>query len=215
MLDDTDCLFNRPVKLPDPMLPSRLHPDPWGRRLPRPDKKMLLRCWLPYGRWACADGREVLFNRFYEPIWERTDGVTKRAIPAERVRWTDQSWFFNDGNLPWYDRQTLATCLRVLREFGATWEPIAQLRRGQKGGGLMYIIVLKRGLEPPRSGRRLRQSLRDQVPPPGRVRLSPMAAAEEDAAPGAGHRPRRLGGLYRDRLERDCLAVRSMAGFPD
>jgi hypothetical protein len=26
---------------------------------------------LPYGKWTCPDGREVLFNRFYEPIWQR------------------------------------------------------------------------------------------------------------------------------------------------
>ena len=24
---------------------------------------------LPYGRWRCADGREVLFNRGYTPLW--------------------------------------------------------------------------------------------------------------------------------------------------
>ena len=23
----------------------------------------------PYGRWTCADGRQVLFNRGYNPIW--------------------------------------------------------------------------------------------------------------------------------------------------
>jgi len=26
---------------------------------------------LPYGMWTCADGRQVLFNRFYEPILQR------------------------------------------------------------------------------------------------------------------------------------------------
>ena len=35
------------------------------------DKKEFQR-WndLPYGMWTCADGREVLFNRFYEPIMQ-------------------------------------------------------------------------------------------------------------------------------------------------
>ena len=47
----------------------------------------------------------------------------------------------------------------------------------------MYIIVLKPGLEPPSSPSPLRQSLRDQVPPPGRVRLSPMAAANPHREP--------------------------------
>jgi hypothetical protein len=25
-------------------------------------------CYLPYGKWTCSDGREVLFNRHYEPM---------------------------------------------------------------------------------------------------------------------------------------------------
>lgn len=30
--------------------------------------------YLPYGAWRCRDGREVLFNRFYQPIWQRRPG---------------------------------------------------------------------------------------------------------------------------------------------
>lgn len=30
---------------------------------------------LPYGQWTCEDGREVLFNREYQPILEIRDGV--------------------------------------------------------------------------------------------------------------------------------------------
>lgn len=90
------------------------------------EKELLLRSWLPYGKWTCADGREVLFNRFYEPIWERADGVTKLADHEEWVKNTvDRGWFFKDGNPPWRNRTTLEECLRHLREFGATWEPIA------------------------------------------------------------------------------------------
>ena len=54
---------------------------------------------LPYGIWTCPDGREVLFNRFYEPIWQRrTPGSDPEAAdPFERVPYEKQAWFYNDG----------------------------------------------------------------------------------------------------------------------
>jgi hypothetical protein len=36
---------------------------------------------LPYGIWLCAGGREVLFNRFYEPIY---DNVERAAVSLAR-----------------------------------------------------------------------------------------------------------------------------------
>jgi hypothetical protein len=82
-----------------------------------------LRERLPYGIWTCADGREVLFNRRYRPLWERRPGTSATAAnPDEWVSWKTQSWFFNDGNLPWnkHDdgRRSLARCKQVLREWG-------------------------------------------------------------------------------------------------
>ena len=83
---------------------------PSKRRLRKPSMQELqdnktafgrwrLRC--PYGRWACADGREVLFNRYYCPIYERYPGQSARdADPNEWVPWKKQEWFFNDGNAP-------------------------------------------------------------------------------------------------------------------
>ena len=56
------------------------------------------KCYLPYGMWTCADGREVLFNRFYEPIWQRYKGApAERADPTEWVKFIKQSFFYNDG----------------------------------------------------------------------------------------------------------------------
>ena len=91
------------------------------------------RCWLPYGKWICADGREVLFNRFYEPIWERPPGGSaRRADPEEWVPYQHQEWFFKDRSSPWCRGEgqqrataTLVRCLGVLKEFGASWEPVA------------------------------------------------------------------------------------------
>lgn len=52
---------------------------------------------LPYGLWICEDGREVLFNRFYEPIWQRYGGTVSRADPNEWVPYATQQWFYDDG----------------------------------------------------------------------------------------------------------------------
>jgi len=56
---------------------------------------------IPYGRWICADGREVLFDRRYLPIWQRGPGaLASLADPKERVAFEHQEWFFNDDNPP-------------------------------------------------------------------------------------------------------------------
>lgn len=53
---------------------------------------------LPYGKWTCADGREVMFNRYYEAIYQRkVDGTVERANPSEWVSDIVQDeWFYND-----------------------------------------------------------------------------------------------------------------------
>ena len=54
---------------------------------------------LPYGIWTRADGRKVLFNRRYTPMWERMPGrPSKRANPDERVPWVKQDHYFDDSN---------------------------------------------------------------------------------------------------------------------
>jgi hypothetical protein len=53
---------------------------------------------LPYGVWRCADGREVLFNRDYQPFLQRLAGVVSDA-QLERVSFVDQRWFYRDSDL--------------------------------------------------------------------------------------------------------------------
>jgi hypothetical protein len=55
---------------------------------------------LPYGTWLTGEGRQILFNRFYEPIWQRlADGSTEPADPTEWVQSiTDRRWFYHDGH---------------------------------------------------------------------------------------------------------------------
>lgn len=55
-------------------------------------------CLLPYGKWKCEDGREVLFNRRYRPIWQKTsDSVVSVADPDEWVSFMATEHFYNDG----------------------------------------------------------------------------------------------------------------------
>ena len=69
-----------------------------GRRVATSAADFRRRNDLPYGRWVCADGREVLFNRFYEPIWERKPGEPPRpANPIERIPFVSQEWFYTDA----------------------------------------------------------------------------------------------------------------------
>ncbi|MGH9676259.1 MAG: hypothetical protein ACRD36_04090 [Candidatus Acidiferrum sp.] len=110
-------------------------------------KGHLLYCWLPYGKWTCADGREVLFNRHYEPIWERSPGMpTQRADPDEWVHYIRREYIYIDDQASPLPRlpprsargaaQNMVRCLRVLKEFGASWEPIAgyaAVRRASDG----------------------------------------------------------------------------------
>ncbi len=41
---------------------------------------------LPYGCWVCEDGRQVLFNRRYQPLWQRQGaGPPEPADCHERI----------------------------------------------------------------------------------------------------------------------------------
>ena len=86
----------------------------------RMSRDAALREELPYGVWICADGREVLFNRSYTPIWERRPGErARRANPSEWVQSVEQRWFFNDGCPPWKNARTRAHCEQILDDWWA------------------------------------------------------------------------------------------------
>lgn len=77
-----------------------------------------LRRRLPYGEWTCTDGRKVLFNRNYKPIWQRLPGhCAERADPEEKVKFVEQKWFYEDDNTPWRDAKSKQRCELVLAEF--------------------------------------------------------------------------------------------------
>jgi hypothetical protein len=78
----------------------------------------------PYGCYFAADGREVLYNRGYKPIWQRhPDGPAELADPDEWVDGTEQIWFYGEQQKlrPPYrpdSQKTRAKCEAVLAEWG-------------------------------------------------------------------------------------------------
>lgn len=82
-------------------------------------KRLTMRDRLPYGKWTCEDGREVLFNRRYKPIWQRRPGEeATTADPAERVKFVQEEWFYRDTSAPWRNKRTKAECEAVLAAWG-------------------------------------------------------------------------------------------------
>jgi len=83
-----------------------------------------LRVWLPYGKWVCDGGREVLFNRDYSPIWQKTNGGNPSL--ADMGEWVENIietiHYYGDSTAPWLNDQTLKNCLDKLGEFGVSDE---------------------------------------------------------------------------------------------
>jgi hypothetical protein len=61
------------------------------------------RHWCPYGMWTCADGRRVLFNRSYLPVFERRVGELGRA--ADHTEWVEgivKTEHFGSSPVSWF-----------------------------------------------------------------------------------------------------------------
>jgi hypothetical protein len=71
----------------------------------------------PYGKWTCADGTELLFNRDYRPIWRKTkSGTVIAADPDEWVIFSKQEYFFGDHNAPGENSDSNRACTNQLCE---------------------------------------------------------------------------------------------------
>jgi hypothetical protein len=80
-----------------------------------------LRLYLPYGRWTCKDGSEVLYNREYCPLWRRTkDGTVSAVSPAMDFRKEGSEGYFDDRSAPYYrgNAKRLMICMAILNEWG-------------------------------------------------------------------------------------------------
>jgi hypothetical protein len=93
-----------------------------------PRRRTQVRARVPYGRWTTADGREVLFDRRYQPMFERRPGQCARPVAPQWVRWTLQENFYDDGSPPWPD------AVKKINAVLAAWglPPIPMPRRRKK-----------------------------------------------------------------------------------
>ena len=85
-----------------------------------PAEIQVKRLSLPYGLWTCDDGRQIIFNRGYQPIWERPKNDGSRAFqadPKEWVKFCSQQYFYSDRTSPTINKETYRRCLRILDAF--------------------------------------------------------------------------------------------------
>jgi len=124
-----------------------------------PTKAQALKESLPYGKWRCEDGSEVLFNRRRQPIWRKTsDGA---VLEVHRDVWVPgvmpgcTEWYFNDGTAPYGsrykpnpDRESRRRSESALAAFGVrTDEPyLVALGRARLAPALKAGTVSRRHL---------------------------------------------------------------------
>jgi hypothetical protein len=71
---------------------------------------------LPYGVWTTPGGRQVMFNRYYTPLFQRgADGSVAGADPARIEIIREQKWFYTD-NTPEKDKRRMG--VSALAEWG-------------------------------------------------------------------------------------------------
>jgi hypothetical protein len=82
-----------------------------------------LRLFIPYGKWVCPDGSEVLYNRDYRPLWKRKADSTVLAINSDLYIEHERDkteGYFNWENTPnWSDPIIIRKVgMSVLQEWG-------------------------------------------------------------------------------------------------
>jgi len=80
-----------------------------------------MRLYLPYGKWTCLDGTQVLHNRDYCPLWAKSPiGAVNPIDPDTWVVMNEQKdeWYFDDADAPWDSKVSFQKCLRILDEWG-------------------------------------------------------------------------------------------------
>ena len=104
-----------------------------------------MRLYLPYGKWTCADGTEVLFNRDYRPIWEkRPDGTVIAANPDEWIEFSKQEFCFGELPIPPTDRATFTLCFNILKEWGVEDRQPKMMDRFRQAVATGDLSILKK-----------------------------------------------------------------------
>lgn len=79
-----------------------------------------MRLFLPYGKWTCDDGTEVLYNRDYCPLWaKKPDGSVIELDPDTHVKYEQsESYFGTDGTPGWGNQKTREIGMAILKSWG-------------------------------------------------------------------------------------------------
>lgn len=99
------------------------------------------RHFMAYGIWECDGGREVLFNRFYNAIWERwNSGIATAADPSKWVTYHTQKLLYLDST-PEIQKQRVACA--VMAEWGCLPEKflVPRVKKGRNRGKLDFPPV--------------------------------------------------------------------------
>jgi hypothetical protein len=85
-------------------------------------RRRAMRLLFPYGIWECGDGRQVLFNRAYMPIWQRARAGAA-AEPANPDEWVKaialSGLFYRGGAEHWRQRANITRAESILAAFQA------------------------------------------------------------------------------------------------
>jgi len=101
---------------------------------------------LPYGRYNCANGDIVLYNRDYEPLMRCSrNGEIITCDPLERIQYVDQDWFYLDGDPPWDNKKTLKRCIEALAWKSVNIRHSSSHDRGESAGAAWHRRISMAG----------------------------------------------------------------------
>lgn len=82
-----------------------------------------LRLFLPYGKWTCPDGSEVLYNRDYRALWKKQSDGT--VVPMDSTAYVEHDrekteYYFNRSGMPnWNDvDKAYEIGMKILKTWG-------------------------------------------------------------------------------------------------
>ena len=92
-----------------------------------------MRLYLPYGKWICSDGTQVLYNRDYCPLWVKGPDGKVASIDADYwIDYKKDEYYFEGSQAPWYGVKTkkyMERCIAELQTWGVEHEVSELMKR--------------------------------------------------------------------------------------
>lgn len=82
-----------------------------------------MRLTLPYGKWYCEQGIEILFNREYTPIWMKDENGKVQQVDSDFkvIHNREPEFYFSDRSAPWEgDTSTQIKCRNILKSWNVS-----------------------------------------------------------------------------------------------